>query len=344
MLTYDKQCYVSRQEYHKAKHKNNTLKTETSYNDMISKSKKYKQEIKRVQTKEKQDFISKLRNTKTKDSRLYWQILQQTKKKSDIPILVTEFKEHFKRLAETDHTNEQLEINVNIHANAPLNKEVTEAEVLKCISKLKNNKASGVDNIINEYIKSTKEIICPLYVKLFNKVMDTGDIPDDWLTGIIVPIFKNVGEVTDVNNYRGITLLSCMGKLFTTLLNERLADFCEENEIIKEIQAGFRQGYSTVDHVFVIKSLIDLFLHRRKKLFCLYIDYRKAFDLVWRDGLWYKLLKEGVDGKIMRVIKNMYNNIKSCVLCNQEYSDYFVSYSGVRRRKFITNAIFFVCK
>ena len=78
-------------------------------------------------------------------------------------------------------------------------------------------------------IESTKDIICPLYVKLFNKVLDTGDIPDDWLTGIIAPIFKNVGEVTDMNNYGGITLLSCLGKLITTLLNERLADFCEEN-------------------------------------------------------------------------------------------------------------------
>ena len=78
-LSYDKQCYVARQEYHKAKHKNNVLKTETSYDDMIRKSKKYKQEMKRVQTKEKQDFISKLRNAKTKDSKLYWKILQQRK-------------------------------------------------------------------------------------------------------------------------------------------------------------------------------------------------------------------------------------------------------------------------
>ncbi len=146
-------------------------------------------------------------------------------------------------------------------------------------------------------------MMCPLYVKLFNKVLDRGGIPDDCLGGVIVPIYKNVGEVYDANNYRGITLLSCCGKLFYTLLNVRLTDFCEENQIIKEIQAGFRQGYSTVDHVFVIKSLTDLFLHRKKKLFCLYIDYRKAFDLVCRDGLWYKLLNVEVDGKVMRVIK-----------------------------------------
>ncbi len=83
---------------------------------------------------------------------------------------------------------------------------MTEAEVLGCISKLKNNKAGGIYDIINEYIKSTKEVMCPLYVKLFNKVLDTGDIPDDWLVGVIVPIYKNVGEISDVNNYKGITL------------------------------------------------------------------------------------------------------------------------------------------
>ncbi len=75
-------------------------------------------------------------------------------------------------------------------------------------------------------------------------------------------------------------------------------------------------------------------------MFCLYIDYRKAFDLVWRDGLWYKLLKVGIDGKIMRVIKNMYNNIKSCVLYNQEYSDYCVSQSGVTQGGNLSSILF----
>ncbi len=109
--------------------------------------------------------------------------------------------------------------------------------------------------------------MCSLYVKLFNKILDTGDIPDDWLLGIIVPIYKNVGEISDVNNYWGITLLSCLGKLFTCLLNVRLSNYCEENQIIKEIQTDFRQGYSTIDHVFEIKSLIDLFFAQKEKFF-----------------------------------------------------------------------------
>ena len=81
-------------------------------------------------------------------------------------------------------------------------------------------------------------------LKLFNKVLDTGEIPDDWLTGMIIPIYKNKGSKEDANNYRGITLLSCVGKLFTAILNQRLTEFCDNNLILKEIQAGFRKGYS----------------------------------------------------------------------------------------------------
>ena len=58
----------------------------------------------------------------------------------------------------------------------------------------------------------------PFILKLFNKVLETGKIPEDWLTGRIVPIYRKVGEVNDVNNYRGITLLNCWSNLFTTIL------------------------------------------------------------------------------------------------------------------------------
>ncbi len=137
----------------------------------------------------------------------------------------------------------------------------------------------------------------PSYIKLFNKVLETGNISEDWLIGIIVPIYKNNGDMLDVNNYRGIPLLNCIGKLFTTILNARLMEFSENNSIIKEIKAGFREGYSTIEHAFLIKNLLDLFLSRKKKLYSLYIDYRKAFNFVWRNALWNKLLKAGFNRK-----------------------------------------------
>ena len=103
----------------------------------------------------------------------------------------------------------------------------------------------------------------------------------------IILIYKNKGDRKDPNNYRGITLLSCVGKLFTSVVSERLKTYCATNNIINENQAGFRSKYSTTDHIFSLKVLVNLFFRSKQKLYCAFVDYMKAFDTVWRDGLWH---------------------------------------------------------
>ena len=78
--------------------------------------------------------------------------------------------------------------------NEILNIEILEQEILQCVQSLKNGKAAGDDKIINEYIKTTVYIFMPIYVKLFNKVLNSWCIPDTWLQGIIKPVFKNNGD------------------------------------------------------------------------------------------------------------------------------------------------------
>ena len=80
--------------------------------------------------------------------------------------------------------------------------------------------------------------------------------------------------------YRGITIMSCLGKLFTSVINARLTKFVENIELIGAEQAGFRKGFSTADHIFTFKCILDLYSSRKKKLFCAFIDYKKAFDSV----------------------------------------------------------------
>ena len=139
-------------------------------------------------------------------------------------------------------------------------------------------------------------------VGLFNLVLSTGQIPEEWSIGIIVPIYKNKGEMSNPDNYRGITLLSCVGKLFTSLLNHRLCIFLDDYGVLGEEQAGFRSGYSTADHVFVLNMLIELYSYKKKKLFCAFIDYKKAFDSIDRTLLWQKLLSQNICGKFFNVI------------------------------------------
>ena len=131
-----------------------------------------------------------------------------------------------------------------------------------------------------------------------------------------------------------------MGKLFTSILNERLKQYSETYTVINENQAGFREEYSTLDHMFLLKCVIDLCKWKKKKLFCLFVDYSKTFDMVWREGLWYKLVKKNVSGKILNVIKSMYENTKSCVMLNQELSETFLFNVGVRQGENLSPLLF----
>ena len=91
-------------------------------------------------------------------------------------------------------------------------------------------------------------------------------------------------------NYRSITLLGRFDKLFTSIINNRITKFVEDENILSHAQAGFRKGYSTTEQMFNLKCLIDSVLYSREKLFCAFIDFRRAFDMVWIAGLWEKLV------------------------------------------------------
>ena len=164
---------------------------------------------------------------------------------------------------------------------------------------------------------------------LFNKIYELGYFPDKWSEGFIVPIFKK-GDTNEPSNYRGITLLSTLGKFFTHILNTRLNDWAENYIIYIEAQAVFRQNMSTTDNVFILNSLISHVLNKNEKLYCAFVDFLKAFDFVVRDVLWYKLIKIVVRGKMLDIIRSMYTNVKSPVEHNNIISDAFFSNIGVR--------------
>ena len=225
-------------------------------------------------------------------------------------------------------------------SNDCLNKLITSEEVEKALKKAKNGKAGGIDFILNEHLKAAKEHLIGSYVKLFNAVLTSGIIPSAWSTGIIKPIFKKKGEISDPDNYRGITILSCLGKLFTSIINDRLNLFANSVQLIGSEQAGFRPGFSTVDHLFSVKCLLDIYLSKGMKMYCAFVDYRKAFDTVWRVGLWKKLINSNIKGLVLRVIVNLYATAKSCVETNGERSEYFSCHTGVRQGENLSPFLF----
>ena len=155
---------------------------------------------------------------------------------------------------------------------------------------------------LNEFLKHCPNDMYIAITQLFNLALDTGIVPTDWCIGLICPIYKNKGQRNDPDNYRGITLLSCIGKLFTSCLNHRLCSYIECQQIIGNEQAGFRSGHSTIDHIFALHTLIDLYLTKKKRLYCALIDYKKAFDCVDKNTntlLWQRILESNVNDKLL---------------------------------------------
>ena len=91
-----------------------------------------------------------------------------------------------------------------------------------------------------------------LYVHLFSIIFKSGIIPDTWLAGNIVPLYKNKGTTIDPKNFRPITILSCFGKLCTLVMNNRLKTFSDEVFLLNENPTGFRKKYTMLDNIFVI--------------------------------------------------------------------------------------------
>ena len=304
-------------------------------------SKHYKSTMNKFISKYNKQNEKKLRHLQSKSPKEYWKFIHSLKSKTNIntPTL-EEFYEHFKILNSNNEDDFQMQFPDATDNNEILNCRISADEILRNIKKLNNGKASGLDRILNEHIKSSSHILLPVYEAYFNIILDTGVFPEQWSTGCIHPIYKNKGDRLNAQNYRPITILSCLGKLFTSILNTRLNEYLEESMLLSENQAGFRKNYSTNDHIFSLYSLIEIFKSSKQKLFCGFIDFSSAFDSVWRVGLWSKLLKSNINGKVFNIIYNMYQDIKSCVSLLGENSTFFSSYSGVRQGENLSPVLF----
>ena len=144
----------------------------------------------------------------------------------------------------------------------------------------------------------------------------------------IVNIFKK-GDREDPGNYRGITLLSVVGKVFCKILNNRLVQCLDKEGALHEGQAGFRLNRGCMDNVYTLNEIVQGRLREDKKTYVFFLDIQKAYDTVWHDGLWYKLWDMGVKGRMWRVIKKMYMSSRSAVLLEGEKSDSFNVDQGV---------------
>jgi hypothetical protein len=289
---YNANCKTKRKIFHRCRRIYGHVKNQVNKNAMKRASKEYKREMSKSFKEYQLKTATALREKSKKDPKGLWKLLNNIDKpKSDSGsnVGLDAFYEYFKNQNETPDGDDEVDIDFDKippeNINNILNSPITEDEILCAVKNLKNNKASGCDNIVNEHIKHTIHMMMPIYCKLFNLILNTGKIPYSWSEGIILPIYKNKGNVSEPSSYRPITLVSCLGKTFTAILNNRLSQLSDEIELITEAQTGFRKGYGTTDNIFTLYALFSIYQSLGKKLYCTFVDFSKAFDSISRAAL-----------------------------------------------------------
>ena len=167
-------------------------------------------------------------------------------------------------------------------------------------------------------------------VTLSNKILQTQIYPEEWSRGITTPVPKS-RERENPDNYRDIAINSCLSKFFNLLLNNRLLCFINENYLVKSNQIGFRKGFRTTDHVLTIKTLMDKYLSENKKLYFCFVDFREAYDSIWREALLKKLLGYGVRKNFASLLRNMYKKTKLSVLLLRGITEFSPSNVGLKQ-------------
>ena len=293
--------------------------------------------------------MSKLTESRTSNPAFYWKLLNRLRqnfmddKASKINII--EWEGYLKKLNISPLNNSDLKKQIDKLESQKIFSDtdfkIKTSEVIKCIKLLKNKKAAGLDGILNEMIKYSQSCLIPIYTKLFNDILVSGFYPDQWRNAYISPIFKK-GCDLDTNNYRGISIISNMAKLFNMVIQIRIINFLKQNNLISDLQIGFKPGCRTSDHIHVAKTIIDKYTTKGKKLYTCFIDFRKAFDRINQWKLLYKLRKTNIGTLTFNIIKDMYMGGKDTlqVKVGNHLSNKFSSNIGVKQGDCLSPVLF----
>jgi retron-type reverse transcriptase len=195
------------------------------------------------------------------------------------------------------------------------------------IKELKVGLSSGVDFISNEMLKhSMSEKLINVLTDIFNKMIKYGHVPSEFNTSLLTPIPKKGNEQNTPNDFRPISVSTVFAIIFEKLILKKI-DF---NSMISENQFGYKSKTSCKNAYFVVNEAISYYNSGDSTLHLASLDATKAFDKLWRDGLFFKL-KDKIDPSIWRILVAYYNNSKIIVKVGMEKSEAYRTTEGVKQ-------------
>ena len=184
---------------------------------------------------------------------------------------------------------------------------ITEIEVKDTIRNLKNTNSAGYDELTTKFIKVSAPLLIPALTKIFNLSITAGVYPNSLKTAKITPVFKK-GDPSSVNNYRPISVLSSINKIYEKILYSRLINFIEKFNIFYEYQYGFRKNHSTEHALIEMVDNINLSIDNNQLTCGIFLDLSKAFNIINHQILLGKLEHYGIRGKVLDLFKSYLSN------------------------------------
>ncbi|KAK3521856.1 hypothetical protein QTP70_018587 [Hemibagrus guttatus] len=212
---------------------------------------------------------------------------------------------------------------------------ITQAEVTEVVQQ----PPRGVDEIRPVYLKSLDVVGLSWLTRLCNIAWRSGTVPLDCATRVVVPLFKK-GDRRVRSNYRGITLLSLPGKVYSRVLERRVRLLVEPR--IQEEQCGFRPSCGTLDQLYTLHRVLEGLWEFAQPVHMCFVDLEKAFDRVPRGILWEVLWEYGVRGPLLRAVRSLYNRSRSLVCIASCKSDLFPVHVGLRQGCSLSPVLFIV--
>ena len=211
--------------------------------------------------------------------------------------------------------------------------------VTKSTHALKNNKAGGMDELTAELLKHGGETLAEELTYLFNLIWQAEDVSGDRRRGAIVKLPKK-GNLSECNNWRGITLLSIPGKVFCSVLLNQLR--AHGNSRLGEEHTGIRNGRSCSEHIFTWRTINEQSLEHQTPMIINFNDFKKLFDSMHRESLWKILKLYGVPDKIINIFKTLYLNSSCCVKTSVGNTEIFDIKTGVMQDCNLSHFLFLV--
>ncbi|KAK2891510.1 hypothetical protein Q8A73_017175 [Channa argus] len=333
-----------------AKKKWDTERTEESRQEYREIQRKVKIEVAKAKQRAYEDLYARL-DTKEGEVDLYRLARQRDKDVKDVQqvrvikdkdgnvltgasSVMGRWKEYFEELMNEENERERRVEEVTVVKQEVA--KISKSEVRRTLKRMKSGKAVGPDDIPVEVWKCLGEVAVEFLTSLFNTILESERMPEDWRKSVLVPIFKNKGDAQSCGNYRGIKLMSHTMKLWERVVEARLraeVNICEQ-------QYGFMPRKSTKDAVFALRTLMEKYREGHRELHCVFVDLEKAYDRVPREELWYCMRTSGVAEKYVRVVQDMYESCKTVVRCAVGVTEEFKVEVGLHQGSALSHFLF----